>query len=129
MITIVIADNEEKAKEVVNSMLKEGRLNLDISKKDNIIKIIEKDSVHVLVSLEEKVIELEDSLYWEKQGRLYKSVLEVIEKPLIEHVLERTEGNQLKAARILGINRNTMRSKIKKLAINVDKWKVALNAA
>ena len=50
-------------------------------------------------------------------------MLAVIEKPLIEYVLERTEGNQLKAARILGINRNTMRAKIKKLAIDIDKWK------
>ena len=55
---------------------------------------------------------------------LYKSILEAIEKPLIEHVLERTEGNQLKAARALGINRNTMRAKIKKLGIDIGKWKV-----
>ncbi len=63
-------------------------------------------------------------LYNEKNGVLYKSILEVIEKPLIEDILERTEGNQLKAARILGLNRNTIRSKIKRLGINVDKWKV-----
>ena len=46
------------------------------------------------------------------------------EKPLIEHVLERTEGNQLKAAKILGMNRNTMRAKIKKLGIDPDQWKI-----
>jgi two-component system nitrogen regulation response regulator GlnG len=50
-------------------------------------------------------------------------MLAVIEKQLIEYVLERTEGNQLKAARILGLNRNTIRSKIKKLEINAEKWK------
>ena len=54
---------------------------------------------------------------------LYKSILEIIEKPLFEHVLERTEGNQLKAARILGINRNTMRAKVKKLGINTAMYK------
>jgi cellulose synthase/poly-beta-1,6-N-acetylglucosamine synthase-like glycosyltransferase len=54
---------------------------------------------------------------------LYKSILEAIEKPLIEHILERTEGNQLKAARILGINRNTIRTKIKRLGIVVEKWR------
>ena len=74
--------------------------------------------------MKDKVIELEDSLYNEKKGVLYKSILEIIEKPLIEHILERTEGNQLKAARILGLNRNTIRNKIKRLGINVDKWKV-----
>jgi two-component system nitrogen regulation response regulator GlnG len=50
--------------------------------------------------------------------------MDAIEKPLIEYVLERTYGNQIKAAKILGINRNTMRSKVKKLAKDVDRWKV-----
>jgi two-component system nitrogen regulation response regulator GlnG len=68
-------------------------------------------------------ISLEDFLIAEKKGVLYKSVLEAIEKPLIEHILECTEGNQLKAARILGINRNTIRSKIKKLGINTGMFK------
>ena len=74
--------------------------------------------------LDKKIIELDDSLYKEKQGTVYKYVLEAIEKPLIEHALERTYGNQLKAAKILGINRNTMRTKIKKLGIDPDKWKI-----
>jgi len=73
--------------------------------------------------MKDNIIRFEDSLFSEKEGVLYKSVVEAIEKPLIEHTLERTEGNQLKAARILGINRNTIRSKIRKLAINVGKWK------
>lgn len=76
-----------------------------------------------LDSLKEKVLELTAILYREKKGVLYKSILEVIEKPLIEDVLERTEGNQLKAAKILGINRNTIRAKIKKLSIDLAKWK------
>ena len=78
---------------------------------------------------EKKVKELlssmmrQDSLYKEKRGILYKTILDRIEKPLLEHVLERTEGNQLKAAKILGINRNTMRSKIRKYGIDPDKYK------
>jgi len=71
----------------------------------------------------QKTIELDTKAYRGKDGVLYKSVIESIEKPLLEHILERTEGNQLKAARILGINRNTMRTKIKKLSIDVSKWK------
>jgi len=62
-------------------------------------------------------------LYQEKQGVLYKYILRAVEKPLIENVLERTKGNQLEAARILGLNRNTIRSKIRKLGINVGKYK------
>ncbi|OGF24352.1 hypothetical protein A3H66_02975 [Candidatus Falkowbacteria bacterium RIFCSPLOWO2_02_FULL_45_21] len=67
---------------------------------------------------------IDESLYQEKQGALYRYVLETMERPLIERVLERTGGNQLKAAKILGINRNTMRSKIKKLGINPERWKI-----
>lgn len=55
----------------------------------------------------------------EKAGRLYKFLLEIVEKELIENVLRRTHGNQLKAAKILGINRNTLHSKIGKLKIKI----------
>ena len=125
MITVLIAQDQEKVKEILAQMLsKIGNTNIGIIKEGDTIKIVEKDSLKDLVSLKDKIIELEDSLYNEKRGVLYKSILEIIEKPLIEHILERTEGNQLKAARILGLNRNTIRNKIKRLGINVDKWKV-----
>jgi len=65
----------------------------------------------------------DDSLNKNKDGTLYRSIIHAIEKPLIERTLERTEGNQLKAARILGLNRNTIRSKIKKFAIDPKRWK------
>jgi DNA-binding protein Fis len=124
MITVLIAGDEKKVKEMITQMLdKHGNLNLDIVRQENIVKIVKNDDVRELITLKDKIIELEDSLYKEKQGELYKSILEVIEKPLIEHTLERTEGNQLKAARILGLNRNTIRTKIKKLGINPDKYK------
>ena len=71
-----------------------------------------------------KVLITDDSIKKEKEGVLYKSIIQAIEKPLIESTLERTAGNQLKASRILGINRNTMRSKIRKLGIDAKKWKV-----
>ncbi len=48
---------------------------------------------------------------------LYERVLARFEKPLIAQTLEATGGNQLKAAAILGINRNTLRKKIRALAI------------
>jgi two-component system nitrogen regulation response regulator GlnG len=40
-----------------------------------------------------------------------------VERPLLEFILERTSGNQLRAAQILGINRNTLRKKITMLGI------------
>jgi len=125
MITVLIVDNEEKIKEILTKMLaQQGNANIDIIKQENMVKIMSKEDLKDLVSLKDKIIELENTLYEEKRGVLYKAVLEEIEKPLIEHILERTEGNQLKAARILGMNRNTIRTKIKKLGINVDRWKV-----
>ncbi len=85
MITLLIAQDEEKLKEQLKGMLQEGG--------------------------------------YAVSGDLYRFMLEKVEKPLFENVLEFTEGNQLKAAKILGINRNTMRAKIKKLGIDVLKWK------
>ena len=73
--------------------------------------------------IKEIIIEYKDNLLRDKYGVLYKTVVSEIERPLIELVLERTEGNQIKASKILGINRNTIRSKIKKLGIDVNRWK------
>lgn len=50
---------------------------------------------------------------------LYDMVIPEVEKSLIVMVLKETNGNQIKAAKLLGINRNTLRSKIKKLKIKV----------
>ncbi len=48
----------------------------------------------------------------EKPGALYEMVIHCVEKPLIETILQRVEGNQTQAAELLGINRNTLRKKI-----------------
>ena len=58
-----------------------------------------------------------------KRGEIYPKVIADTEKILIEKALERSFGNQIVAAKILGINRNTLHSKIKKLGIEVEKWK------
>ena len=49
---------------------------------------------------------------------LYDVILEQVEHPLIVQTLKVTRGNQIKAAEILGINRNTIRKKIK--LFNID---------
>ena len=48
-----------------------------------------------------------------KPGDLYQLVLGEIEKPLFKAVLEYTDGNQSEAAEILGINRGTLRKKLR----------------
>ncbi|MFH1459391.1 MAG: helix-turn-helix domain-containing protein [Candidatus Omnitrophota bacterium] len=65
---------------------------------------------------------MKQGYFFKKQG-LYHSVVEAMERPLIENTLKKTYGNQIKAAQLLGINRNTLRSKIKKLGIEIHKWK------
>ena len=50
---------------------------------------------------------------------LYDRILREIERPLIELSLSATRGNQIRAAKLLGLNRNTLRKKIRDLDIQV----------
>ncbi|MBY0430878.1 MAG: nitrogen regulation protein NR(I), partial [Rhodospirillales bacterium] len=50
---------------------------------------------------------------------VYDRVLREVERPLITLALEATRGNQIKAAHVLGLNRNTLRKKIRDLDIQV----------
>lgn len=52
---------------------------------------------------------------------LYDRLLRELELPLIKIALSSTNGNQIKASTLLGLNRNTLRKKIKSLDINFDK--------
>ncbi len=52
-----------------------------------------------------------------ENSNLYETVISEVEKAIIKIVLDETEGNQLKAAKTLGINRNTLRAKIKRYRI------------
>lgn len=49
---------------------------------------------------------------------LYDLILEQVEKPLFEIVLKNTRGNMSKAAHLLGINRGTLRTRLKKYGID-----------
>jgi DNA-binding protein Fis len=124
MITILISEDEARAKGILEEILGRGGYRLPDGKVgENIFKIVRKDGATHPRSVKDTVIELENTLHKEKEGVLYKAVLEAVERPLIEHVLEKTNGNQLKASKILGINRNTIRAKIKRLGIDVGTHK------
>lgn len=75
-------------------------------------------------SLEGVVAGLDDTFIASHSKQLYHAVIDRIEKALIERVLERTYGNKYRTARILGINRNTLHAKIKKLGIHSAQWKI-----
>ena len=57
----------------------------------------------------------------QEMDNLYDMVLQQVERPLINIVLQKTRGNQIRTAEILGINRNTLRKKIKMLDIEVKR--------
>ena len=49
-----------------------------------------------------------------EEGDLYEQVMSRVEKPLFELVMEAVKGNQVRAAKVLGINRNTLRERLRK---------------
>jgi two-component system nitrogen regulation response regulator GlnG len=63
--------------------------------------------------------DVREALDQPESGDIYRSVLERVERPLLASVLGHTDGNQIRAAALLGINRNTLRKKIVDLGIEV----------
>ena len=55
----------------------------------------------------------------ENPTNVYDMVVGLIEKPLLTYIMGITKGNQSKAAEILGLNRNTLRKKLKQHKIDI----------
>ncbi len=55
-------------------------------------------------------------------GEIYARAIAAFEKPLFAHMLDATGGNQLRAAQMLGINRNTLRKRLVELDIDPDAY-------
>ncbi len=81
-------------------------------------------------------LSLEDYLEWKMgdfvkgmrdgSGRnLHPMLISAIERPLITRALQETNGNQIQASELLGLNRNTLRKKIKDLHIPVKRKRAA----
>ncbi len=52
---------------------------------------------------------------------LYALLISEVEKPIFNLALQETNGNQVKAARLLGVNRNTLRKKMQEFRITTAK--------
>ena len=52
---------------------------------------------------------------------LHVTLIQAVERPLIQHALHETNGNQVQAAQLLGMNRNTLRKKIVEYHIPVPR--------
>jgi len=83
-----------------------------------------------------EALSLEDYLEWKMgdfvkgmrhgSGRnLHPMLITAIERPLITRALQETKGNQIQAAELLGLNRNTLRKKIHDLHIPVKRSRTA----
>jgi Fis family transcriptional regulator len=68
---------------------------------------------HITVAIKAALQQYFNDLDGESPCALYDMVLARVEKPLLEIILQQAEGNQTRAAQILGLNRNTLRKKIK----------------
>lgn len=124
MITILVVDDEHKVYKLLSQALsKEGYSVFNEPASKGAIKIVKKVNFPDEAAPSNGFLDLTDTLLKDKDGQIYKTLLEEVEKPLIESVLKKTEGNKFKAAKMLGINRNTLNAKIKKLGIDSEKFK------
>ncbi|KWT85776.1 sigma 54-interacting transcriptional regulator [Candidatus Magnetominusculus xianensis] len=86
-----------------------------IQHNDLILDIPSKYSIYEF--LDEKLSKYLTEIGDIKGGSLYGAIISEVEKSLLTIVLKEVKGNQLRASKILGINRNTLRSKIKQYDI------------
>ncbi len=70
--------------------------------------------------IEKKLAECVRGLGARPGANLYELMVGLVEKPLLKAVLRETQGNQVKAAALLGINRNTLRKRLKEHGIDPD---------
>ena len=64
---------------------------------------------------------LVEELLAARPGEVYRGAVAVLERPLLAHVLAATGGNQLRAARLLGLNRNTLRKRCRDLGLDLPR--------
>jgi DNA-binding protein Fis len=64
---------------------------------------------------------LADELLGSRPGDVYRAAVAILERPLLAHVLATTGGNQLRAARLLGLNRNTLRKRCRELGLELPR--------
>ena len=75
--------------------------------------MVNKEKNDLAVCVREALDEYFRDLDGQPPHAVYDMVLACMEKPLLEYVMNRAGGNQSKAATILGLNRNTLRKKLK----------------
>jgi two-component system nitrogen regulation response regulator GlnG len=70
--------------------------------------------------IERKMVECVRGLRGQASANLHGLMIGLVEKPLLRAIMRETKGNQVRAAQLLGINRNTLRKKLKEHGIDPD---------
>ena len=73
---------------------------------------------HITATIRQAMEQYFRDLDGETPSAVYDMVIAKVEKPLLEVVLDHTQGNQTRAAELLGLNRNTLRKKMKLYSID-----------
>ena len=107
----LLSSSEEIPVSLVKEVLSEDRLYTDEIEKNNIELYFKKYLNNYFKNFDEKL----------NINNLHNSFISKIEKPLIESTLHLFRGNQIKASKCLGFNRNTLRAKINLYGIKVIK--------
>lgn len=96
-----------------------GPENFALAHDGNLVKYQEKQLEELSI---QELVEKKLEIFLSRLGKyeathLYEAIMNRVEEPLLRLVLNYADGNQIKASRMLGINRNTMRAKIVKYGI------------
>lgn len=108
--------DSQKREEVLqkSEVLRPQKQNKNIN--SELIKCVDKHSLEEVV--EAKVGRFLDQLGSVQYENMHDLIMSKVEKPLLVQILRRVGGNQVRASKILGINRNTLRKKIKHYSLD-----------
>ena len=107
----LLSSSEEIQTSLIKEVISEDRLFIDETEEDNLEIYFKKYLSKYFKNFDENL----------NINNLHSSFISKIEKPLIEATLKLFRGNQIKASKCLGFNRNTLRTKINIYGIEVIK--------
>ena len=107
----LLSSSEEIQTSLIKEVISEDRLFIDETEEDNLEIYFKKYLSKYFKNFDENL----------NIDNLHSSFISKIEKPLIESTLKLFRGNQIKASKCLGFNRNTLRTKINNYGIEVIK--------
>ncbi len=115
-----ISRKKTSAKNVAKKVAKSAAKNNAKRNEKKAAKVLQKGKKPLATMTESALEEYFRKLNGTTPGDLYDLVLSEVERPLFRTVLAYTEGNQSRAAEILGINRGTLRKKLKAYSISIQ---------